>query len=208
MCIAGLAGIGPIIGALTSILGAVVGAAGQMQAADAQAKQYEAQSRQMQAEAAAQEYQVKQQRMIAADAVERGTQEEAAARRKTDALAGRQRAVLAASNLDLGSGSPLAILGDTAMLGEYDAQVIRGNAQREGQYSQVNANLGAFSAANTRQGAQDVLGAADDARTAGSIAAFGTILGGISSVAGKWYTPSSSSGSTGTGFKPAKIRFA
>ena len=38
---------------------------------------------------------------------------------------------MAANGVDLSSGSPLDILGDTAMYGELDALTIRSNAERE-----------------------------------------------------------------------------
>jgi hypothetical protein len=154
MCIAA-AGIGGIF----SALGTVVGAVGTIASAQAQAN--------------AADFKAKQERMLAEDALKRGSQQEQSQRRKTAALAARQKAVMAASNVDLGSGSPLAILGDTAQLGELDAQVIRDNARRQENYHSTNATLSAMEA--------------DNAKTAGFFGAMGTVLGGAKELAGSWY---------------------
>ena len=167
MCFAA-AGLASAIGSIASIAGTVVGVAGTMQQANAQA--------------AAATFQQKQEKLLAEDALARGAQQEQAQRRKTAALMGRQRAIMAASNLDLGSGSPLAILGDTAALGELDAQVIRDNARRQEQYHNTNAQLAGMEATN--------------AKRAGMWASFGTALGGATQLADRWYKQSSSAFAT------------
>ena len=50
---------------------------------------------------------------------------------KTRLMIGTQRATLAANGVDLQFGSPLDILGDTAMFGAIDEQRIQANAARE-----------------------------------------------------------------------------
>ena len=161
MCV----GFDPVsIGAIASLVGTGVSAIGQMQAGKA--------------EAAAAEYEQKQNTILAEDALKRGEQEEEAQRRRTSALQSRQQAVLAASNVDLGSGSPLAILSDTAMLGELDAQVIKGNAERESASYRAGADMAGMRAKSARQ--------------AGAIGAFSTALGGIGTLADRWYKPRSS----------------
>jgi hypothetical protein len=161
MCIAALGGVAGAIGTIASVGGTIMSVAGQRQAAQA-------------AQARA-DYQAKQARIQAEDSLRRGAVAEQAQRRKTAALAARQAAVLGASNLDLGSGSPLAILGDTAQLGELDAQTIRGNAQRES--AAYSSQAGLFDLES------------DAAGSAGNIATFGTALGGIGSLAERWYRP-------------------
>lgn len=148
-----------VIGTIASLAGTAVGTAGAIQSSRAQAD--------------AATFKQKQERLLAEDALKRGAQQEQAQRRKTAALMGRQRAVMAASNLDLGSGSPLAILGDTAQLGELDAHVIRDNARRQEQYHNTNATLSGMEA--------------DNAKTAGFFGAFSTALGGATMLADKWY---------------------
>jgi hypothetical protein len=168
MCFAA-AGIGSALGAIVSLAGTVVGAAGQMAAANAQA--------------AAATYKSKQERMLAEDALRRGAAAEEAQRRKQAALASRQKAVLAAGNVDLGSGSPLSIIGDTAMLGELDAQTIKANSQRESTFHTANADLSALEASSAKQ--------------AGAIGAFSSVLSGIGGLAEKWYKPAQSGASGG-----------
>ena len=156
---AGAGSMAATIGTLASVAGTVVGVGAQMQAA--------------RAEQATAEYQAKQSRIMAEDTLKRGAAEEEAKRRQTAALEGRQRAVMAAGNLDLSSGSPLAVLTDTATLGELDAETIRNNAKREA--TQMRAQAGIYDMK------------ADAAASAGGIGAFGTALGGISTLADRWY---------------------
>lgn len=156
---AGAGGAASTIGAIAGILGTGVSIMAQRQ--------------QAQAESATAEYQAKQSRILAEDTLKRGAADEQAKRRETAALEGRQRAVMAASNLDLSSGSPLAVLTDTAVLGELDAQTVRNNAQREA--TQQRAQAGIYDMK------------AKAATSAGNIGMIGTALGGVSTLAEKWY---------------------
>lgn len=155
MCVAALA----VVGTIASLAGSAMAAQGQMQ----------------QARAAKQEadYKAQQEDNAAVDAVQRGRIAQQEQRRKTGALIGRQKAVMGASNLDLSSGSPLDVLADTAMLGEFDAITIENNAAREKTVHSANAEL-------LRTKGQNAL-------TAGRTAATGTMIGGIGAVADKWY---------------------
>lgn len=161
MCVAGIPAVAGIIGAVTSAAGTVVSMVGQRRAAEA--------------EAAASKYQADQSRLLAEDALKRGAAEEQAKRRETAALEGRQRAVMAASNLDLTSGSPLTVLTDTALLGELDAQTVKNNAQREA--TQHRAQAGLYDMQSKAQS------------SAGKTLVFGTALSGVTSLADKWYRP-------------------
>jgi hypothetical protein len=67
----------------------------------------------------------------AEDALRRGDLAEDQQRRKTGLILGTQRAGLAGQGTALDEGSPLDIVGDTAMVGETDALTIRSNAERE-----------------------------------------------------------------------------
>lgn len=112
----------------------------------------------------------------AADATARGDVAEGQKRMQTAQMLGRQRAVLASNGVDLGTGSALDIVGDTAAIGEQDALTVRSNAAREalGYKTQgINfaneANLDqmkgdAVSSAATLNGASALIG------TAGSVA--------------------------------------
>jgi hypothetical protein len=67
----------------------------------------------------------------AQDATQRGQIEEQRQRLATARLRGSQRAAMASNGIEVGSGSPLDVLMDTAQLGELDALTIRSNAERE-----------------------------------------------------------------------------
>ncbi len=80
----------------------------------------------------------------AVDAVERGRIAEGLKRSEVSQLIGIQRAALAGSGVEVGTGSALQVTTDTAGIGEFEAQVIRSNAEREAFDLRVRAmNLGA-----------------------------------------------------------------
>jgi len=161
------------IGIIATIASTVIGAAGQMQAANATAAaaEYNAEVNRRNAIVA---------QNLAADARKRGIEAVNEQHMKTAALKGRQIAVISANNLDVTSGSPLDVLGDTAQIGEWDARTIRGNFEREalGHETQV-MNFNAEAGLNEMK--------ARSARSAGMIAAAGSIAGGLGTVADKWY---------------------
>ena len=92
--------------------------------------------------------------------------------RRTAALIGRQRAVYAAGNLDVNTGSPLDIQADTAQVGRLNSLTIRNNAAREAYGYEAGANL-------------DVA-AAQNYQTAGDTAMLGSLIGTAGSVGSKW----------------------
>jgi hypothetical protein len=107
------------------------------------------------------------------DALARGRRDEQEHRYKVAAIKGQQRAAFGASGVALDSGSPLEVLGDTAMLGELDALTIRTNAQREAYGHQAaKANYLADSQLS---------------KTKGRYGAAGTLLTGSGRVAESWY---------------------
>ena len=97
------------------------------------------------------------------DALERGGQEELRLRRQMAQLQGTQRSMLAASGVDVDSGSALDVQDASMREGEQDAAAIRFNAAREGWGHQVQA-------ANYRN-------EASAARAAGRNAPFGSVVG-------------------------------
>lgn len=112
-------------------------------------------------------------------ALSAGRRQEEAQRLKTAQVIGMQRAQLAHSGIDIGSGSALRLQEDTARVGELDALTIRNNAARaaygyEVQASDFGANAGMLDRT------------AKNARTAGAIGAFTSIVGGAGSVSDKW----------------------
>lgn len=126
---------------------------------------------------------------------------------KTEAVAGTQRADLAAQGTDITSGTPLKVLQSTADLANMDAAIIRSNAMRKVYGAQLDvtaADVGIQAAKVAKYGAErDVYSAetkkesyqaqaglydlqAINAMRAGQINRKTAILGGISSVADKW----------------------
>lgn len=91
-----------------------------------------------------------------------GQVEEDRQRQLTRKFLASQRTAIAANNLDMSTGTPLDILGDTAALGEQDALMIRANAARE--------------AWGFRTQAVDFRNSGSMARAAGRNAARGTYL--------------------------------
>lgn len=68
---------------------------------------------------------------LAEDALRRGREEELRFRESTAKLKGEQRVAIAKSGVQLGEGTALDILTETAEFGELDALTIRANAERE-----------------------------------------------------------------------------
>lgn len=114
-------------------------------------------------------------------ALQQGQQQEAAKQQQTAQTISDQRAVTAAAGIDPNRGSSLRIQGDTAALGELDAQTIRNNASRTAWGFQTQgANFGAQAGLLQSQ--------ASNATAAGQLGAFSSIIGGASSVSNKWLT--------------------
>jgi hypothetical protein len=114
-------------------------------------------------------------------ALQQGAQEEAAKRQQSAQVISEQRAITAAAGIDPNQGSSMRIQGDTAALGELDAQTIRNNAARTAWGFQTQgANFGGQAALLQSQ--------ASDASSAGALGAFSSLIGGASSVANKWTT--------------------
>lgn len=113
---------------------------------------------------------------LAADAEQRGELDVRRHRQQVEQLKGRQVAALAASGVDVASGSPLDVLADTAGLGAIDAQTIRHNAAREAWQHRVQGS-------NQRNQAELLRFQADNT----SSGAAGTLLTGIGGIADKWW---------------------
>jgi hypothetical protein len=100
-----------------------------------------------------------QAKIFAKDALARGEQKADSERRRVNYKIGAQRVGIAASNVDVGSGMGLDIIGDTAILGEMDVQTIRQNADREAKgYENQAANFQMESAAAKSSGLWNTLG--------------------------------------------------
>ena len=108
----------------------------------------------------------------AKDALERGKIEEQRKRQEVSQIKGRQKAAMAANGLDIGFGSPLDTIVDTATLGELDALTIRTNSAREAYDNNVDAE-------NRRAGATLDRMSARSALQGGYLSAAGTVLTGF-----------------------------
>jgi len=129
----------------------------------------------------------------ATDATERGNIAERNQRLKTEALRGRQRAVMAGNGVVVDAGSALDITSDTAAFGELDALTIRSNATREAAgFRAQSANFTSEADLASRSGA--------NAQRSMYTGIGGSVLSGAGSVASKWYnfTRASMSGTGGT----------
>lgn len=85
------------------------------------------------------------------DAINRGREDESRLRFGARKLAGSQKVSLAAQGIDTGSGSAAAILAETAVMSEIDAQTIRNNAYREAMGFKVQGQLTRRAGANQAQ---------------------------------------------------------
>ncbi len=110
---------------------------------------------------------------LAKDALARGTIAEAIKRRETKQLIGIQRAALAGSNVEVDTGSALETVVDTAGIGEYEARVVRANAEREAYAYRTRAS---------NYGAQAQLSQMKADSSVNYLALAGTALSGASTV--------------------------
>lgn len=171
----------PVTLAIATMAAAAVSAYGQYQAGKAQesASEYNAQVQEQNARVAEQ---------YAKAAEARGDDEARQRRIDADRMASRQMAVLAAKGIDISTGTPLDILGDTAMYGELDAQTIKYNAALEAYQQRVTASNALSSAELSRMEGRQ-------AAKAGNMQAVGTLIGGAAK-AGNQYMSYSNSGSS------------
>lgn len=109
-------------------------------------------------------FNAREQENQATDVLNKGTEDENIHRQKTADFKAKQRAQLAASGIDIDSGSAADIQQDTDLLGEVDALRIRKNAQ--GQAGTLNRQAELTNA----QG--------DAAARAGNLSAAGSLIGG------------------------------
>ena len=116
----------------------------------------------------------------AEDALARGRSAEVAKANETNRLMGRQTISLAANGMDVGSGSSLDLIGDTAAQGQLDQLTVRSNAYREAAgYAQQGAGYASQAAMADAT--------ASGAESAGLTRGFTTLIAGAGQVAGQWY---------------------
>lgn len=120
----------------------------------------------------------------AKDAIVRGAHDESRFREGVDQMVGQQRAGIAASGVDVNSGSAVDVQADTRHLGELDALTIRTNAAREAWGYQVQGQDLRRRAEITRKEGVNLALAGKEAKSASRYAAVGTIATGVGDVAG------------------------
>ena len=156
----------PVI--LTAASG-LIGAAGSVAQGNAQAKAYEQQAQVARQNARLAELQGERE-------LERGAREEQRFRRQQRQFQGTQRAQLAASGVQMG-GSALSVLADTASGIEEDAAMIRFNTLQSNWERDAQA-------VNFRNEASAADASASNAKRAGQLGAFGSLLGAGLGIAG------------------------
>ena len=155
---------------VASVISAGVAAYGQVQASSAQNKQaeYQAKVAQYNADVATDQ---------AEDARERGQIQADLHRRKVAGLKGKQRSIFGASGVSLSSGTAVDVVADTAEVGEFDAQNILANAERDAYGYETQADNFTLQSNLARAKKTDpTLGVVSTALSAGG------------PVAGKWYS--------------------
>lgn len=160
-------------GIAMSVLSAVVGAVGAQQ--QGKAAQAEADYR-----AAIDRNNAIRAGYAADDAIARGKEAEKQERLRGRLLVGRMRASLAGSGQVIDEGSAGNLVIDQAGTNEQNALNVRANAAREAYgYRSQAANFESSASLSTLSGR--------NARSAGNLAAAGTLLSGAGKVATKWY---------------------
>ena len=169
---AGATSAASAISTAATIGSTLLGAAGAIQSGQAAsaASKYNAQVQEMNATLADRR---------ARDAITRGQAEEQRKRTEVSRIMGAQKAAMAANGVDVGFGSPLDTLVDTATLGELDALTIRSNAYREAYDYKVDA-------VNKRAGANLSRMEAKSSSTGGYLDAAGTVLTGVGKAYGQY----------------------
>lgn len=122
------------------------------------------------------EYNARANENAAKDALKRGEQDAQQIRMQAERLKSTQRVRMASAGLDLTEGSAADILDSTDFFSESDQETARYNARKDAVSARNAGGLSIY------QG--------NAAANSASLGAFGTVLGGASQVAGKWYSTS------------------
>lgn len=182
-------------GTVMSAIGSSNQSSGQAAAMRAQgdAQQRQAQAAQYQSQVALNSKKVAE--WQAADALKRGQVAEEQRRTKTKLQIGAQRAAMGSMGADVGSGSSIDIVGDTAAVGEQDALTIRNNSARDSWERktvaanyQSQADMANFGAGGFMQQSNNSYNSAASYDSNSWIGVGANLIGGASSVADKWST--------------------
>lgn len=158
--------------AILSGAGTALGVVSAVQEGRAQSAAY-----QNQANAADQNAKIAERQAVTA--AQNGAQEEKEMRRRGAATIGAQKTAFAASGIDSGSGSATDVINDTSSQNELDALAIRKNSANQVWGYQADQT-------NYKNQASASRTAAKNARTAGNLNAFGTLLSGYTSMQSKY----------------------
>lgn len=161
------------IGMVASLAGSAFGAAGQYQSGMAASQMYQYQ-------AGIADYNRKIAEQNAEYAVNAGQTQAAQAGMKYRALIGQTRARQGASNIAVGEGSSADVVAGEKEISRIDTANILNNAARVAYGYKVEGQQA------TMQGQLDTMASAGAARAA-PIAAAGSLISGVGSVASKWY---------------------
>ncbi|WP_278549851.1 virion core protein, T7 gp14 family [Cloacibacillus evryensis] len=172
--------MGVVASTVLSVVGTVASGIAQSGAARQQA---EVQRQEAEHAAKQQEFNAQRARTEAEDIARRASDEERAMREKAAQVKGAQRAAAGASGVDVGAGSSLDLLRETAYIEDEDAAAIRFNAMRARGGRFAEAQQSAWNAKATRIGGAN---AARATTNAGKAALWGSLLKGGSIVADKW----------------------
>jgi uncharacterized protein YcbX len=126
----------------------------------------------------------------AADALSRGEQMVGRIRQGTRQLVGAQRAAMAAQGIDVNSGTPLDLQGDSNTLSAFDQLTAKNNAAREAWGFNVDA-------ANQRAAGANARLAGENEGKALTAKSYSTLLTGSAGLADQWRQNPPSFGSTG-----------
>lgn len=153
------------LGAVLSGIGTAVSAVGTFAGASAQASAAKAAAQQA-------DYNAQVAANNAADARERGAAAQQDDQLRTRARLGQQLNILSERNIDVTTGSPLEMLGDTAMMGKLDELTTRNNAEREARAYETQSINYSMTADQSRASASSYM-------TAGALGAFGDLATGF-----------------------------
>jgi hypothetical protein len=156
MCVAAIGVIGAVVGAVGSLVSGMMAAAGAQQQAQAQAQQAQYNAAVARNNATAEAY--------------KGAEKSQDIAIKGDYALAHQRAAFAGGGVQVGTGTPVTVFGESAGRIEGDVQAAQYSGRIEAQRWQDQAVLKEMEAIN--------------ARKAGQIAATGAIIGGITGAAG------------------------
>jgi len=164
------------------IAGMTVQAVNQIRQGNAAARAGSAQRDVAESQAELADYNAQVADLQATDAIERGGEQESNFRMGVRGMIGKQRAQLAAGNIDVSYGSAVDVQADTAYMGELDALTIRNNAAREAWgFKQQGADLRRRAEIARKEGVM-LERQGREARTGAYWGAVGTVVGGSASL--------------------------